>query len=92
MKYRLRLIRVRPIYYQTSDNPNICLGNVDCSFYIHRIALKENFRKKEIEIIAYTPDEFSYLTTLDNLATLSFLENTKNSFLTMLQLIGLLLQ
>ena len=32
MKIRLRLIRVRPNFYMISDNPNVCQGNVDCSF------------------------------------------------------------
>ena len=31
MKIRLRLIRARPNFYMISDNPNVCLGIVDCS-------------------------------------------------------------
>ena len=33
MKSRLRLIRARPNFYMISDNPNVSLGIVDCSFY-----------------------------------------------------------
>ena len=32
MKIRLRLIRARPNFYMISDNPNVSLGIVDCSF------------------------------------------------------------
>ena len=33
MKIRLRLNRARPKFYMISDNPNVCLGIVDCSLY-----------------------------------------------------------
>ena len=47
MKNRLRLIRARPIFQMISDNPNICLGIVDCSLYTRRNALKDDYHKEE---------------------------------------------
>ena len=47
-----------------SDNPNVSLGIVDCSLYTRRIALKDNYHKKRIDMFAYTPLEFNYLETL----------------------------
>ena len=46
-----------------SDNPNVSLGIVDCSLYTRRIALKDDYHKKRIEVLAYTPVEFNYLET-----------------------------
>ena len=46
-KIRLRLIRARPNFYMISDNPNVSLGVVDCSFYTRRIALKDDYHKKK---------------------------------------------
>ena len=64
MKFRLRLIRARPNFYMISDNPNVSLGIVDCSLYTRRIALKDDYHKKRIDMLAYTPVEFNYLETL----------------------------
>ena len=64
MKIRLRLIRARPNFYMISDNPNVSLGIVDCSFYIRRIALKDGYHKKRMDMLADTPVEFHYLETL----------------------------
>ena len=47
MKIRLQLIRARPNFYMISDNPNVSLGIVDCSLYTRRIALKNDYHKKE---------------------------------------------
>ena len=47
MKIRLRLIRARPNFYMISDNPNVSLGIVDCSLSTRRIALKDDYQKKE---------------------------------------------
>ena len=58
MKIRLRLIRARPNFYMISDNPNVNLGNVDCSLYTRRIALKDDYYKKRMDMLAYTPVEF----------------------------------
>ena len=64
MKIRLRLIRARPNFYMISDSPNVSLGIVDCSLYTHRIALKDDFHKKRMEMLAYAPVEHIYLKTL----------------------------
>ena len=64
MKVRLWLIRARPNFYMISDNPNVSLGFVDCSLYTRRIALKDDYHKKRMDMLAYTPVEFNYLETL----------------------------
>ena len=48
----------------SSDNPNVSLGIVDCSLYTRRIALKDDYHKKRMDMLAYTPVEFNYLETL----------------------------
>ena len=63
MKKRLRLIRARPNFSMISDNPNVSLGIVDCSLYTRRIALKDDYHKKRMDMLAYTPVEFNYLET-----------------------------
>ena len=55
MKIRLRLIRARPNFYMISDNPNVSLRIVDCSLYSRRIALKDDYHKKRLDMPAYTP-------------------------------------
>ena len=47
-----------------SDNPNVSLGIVDCSHYTRRIALKDVYHKKRLDMPAFTPVEFNYLETL----------------------------
>ena len=64
MKIRLRLIRARPNFYMISDNPNVSLGIVDCSLYTRRIALKDDYHKKRMDMLAYAPLEYIYLETL----------------------------
>ena len=64
MKVRLRLIRARPNFYMISDNPNVSLGIVDCSLYTRRIALKDDYHKKRMDMLAYITVEFNYLETL----------------------------
>ena len=64
MKVRLRLIRARPNFYMISDNPNVSLGIVDCSLYTRRIALKDDYHNKRMDMLAYTPVETNYLETL----------------------------
>ena len=64
MKIRLRLIRARPNFYVISENPNVSLGIVDCSLYTHRIALKDDYHRKRMDMLVYTPVEFNYLETL----------------------------
>ena len=64
MKNRLRLIRARPNFYMIIDNPNVSLGIVDCSLYTRRIALKDDYHKKRIDMLAYAPVEYIYLKFL----------------------------
>ena len=64
MKVRLRLTRARPNFNMISDNPNFSLGIVDCSLYTSRLALKDDYHKKRMDMLAYTAVEFNYLETL----------------------------
>ena len=64
MKFRLRIIRARTNFYMISDNPNVSLGIVDFSIYTRRIALQDDYHKKRMNMLAYTPVEFNYLETL----------------------------
>ena len=57
MKITLRLIRARPNFYMISDNPNVSLGIVDCSLYTRRIALKDGYHKKRMDMLAFAPVE-----------------------------------
>ena len=63
MKTRLRLIRARSIFYMISDNPNVSLGIVDCSLFTRRIALKDDYHKKRMDMLPYTTVEFNYMET-----------------------------
>ena len=63
MKIGVRLIRARPIFYMISDNLNVSLGIVDCSFHTPRIALKDDYRKKRMGMLAYAPVEYNFLET-----------------------------
>ena len=65
MKIRLRLIRARPKFYMIGDNPNVSLGVVGCSLYTRRIALKDNYHKKRMDMLAYAPVEYIYFETLE---------------------------
>ena len=78
MKVRLRLIRARPNYYMISDNPNVSLGIVDCSLYTRRIALKDDYHKKRMDMLAYTPVEFN---SLESLAKTFIIPARKNQFI-----------
>ena len=75
MKIRLRLIRARPKFYKISDNPNLSLGIVDCSFYTRRTALKDDYHQKRMDRIAYTPVEFNYFGTLAKAFIISVRQN-----------------
>ena len=57
MKIRPRLIRAKPNYYMISDNPNVSLEIADCSLYTRRIALKDDYHKKRMDMLAYAPVE-----------------------------------
>ena len=60
MKILLRLIRARPNFYMIGDNPNDSRGIVDCSVYTRRFALKDDYHKKRMDILAYEPVEYNY--------------------------------
>ena len=47
-----------------SDNPNVRFGIVDCSLYTRHFALKHDYHKKRMDMIAYTPVGFNYMETL----------------------------
>ena len=64
MKIRLRLIRARSTFYMISDNPNASLGIVDCSLYTRRIARKDDYHKKKMDMLAYAPVEYNCLESL----------------------------
>ena len=64
MKIRLQLIRAIPNFYIISDNPNINLRVVDCSLCTRLIALNDDYHKKRMDMLAYTPVKFNYLGTL----------------------------
>ena len=55
MKFMLRLIRARPKFYTMKEHPNVSLGIVDCSLYTRRIALKDDYHKKRMDMLAYIP-------------------------------------
>ena len=64
MKIRLRLIRARPIFYMISDNTKTSFEIVDCSLYTRHFALKDDYHKKRMDMLAYTTVEFNYSETL----------------------------
>ena len=94
MKLRLRLIRARANFSRISDNSNISLGIVDCSLYIYRFALKDDYHRKRMHMSAYTPVEFNFLETLAKTFIIPARQNHsfEKTFSTMLQFVGLLLQ
>ena len=47
-----------------SDNLNVSLGIVRCSFYTRPFAIKYDYHKKRKDMLANTPVEFNYLETL----------------------------
>ena len=63
LKVKQRLIRARPNFNMITDNPNVDMRTVDCSYYTHS-AFKDNCHKKWIDLLTYTPMEYKYLETL----------------------------
>ena len=61
-----------------SDNPNVSLGIVDFSIYTRRIALKDDYYKKRMDMLTYTPVAFNYLETL---AKTFIVPATQNQFI-----------
>ena len=64
MKVRIRLIGARPNFYIISDNTNVSFEIVDCSLYNRRITLKDDYHKKQWDMLAYNPVENNYWETL----------------------------
>ena len=52
IKNRLRVVRARPKFDVISDNPNVRLGIVDRPFYTRRIALKDDYHKERMDMVA----------------------------------------
>ena len=52
LKVGMRLVRFTRNFYMSSDNSNIGPGIVDCSLYTHRVALKDDYHKKRIDMLA----------------------------------------
>ena len=61
---RLRLITAIHIFYMISDRSNVSLGIIDCSLYNRRIALKDDYHKKQMDMLDYIPVEFIFLELL----------------------------
>ena len=64
MTIGLQLIRARPNFHKISDNPNVSHGIVGCSIYTRHIALTDDYYKRRVDMIAYTPMEINHLETL----------------------------
>ena len=89
MKIRLRLLKARPKIYVISDNRNVSLRIVGCSFL--RIALKDDHHKKRTDMLAYTRIKYNYLETVAMAFNISARDRDSSSK-KMLQLVRLLLQ
>ena len=64
MRNRLRLVRAKPNFYMISDNPNVSLGSVDSSLYTRRFALKDDYHKKTMDMLAIIFVVSNYMETL----------------------------
>ena len=62
MKLKLRQFRAGPNFYIFSDNRNVSLGIVGCSLYTRRIALKHDYHKNWLNMLAYTLVDFEFFT------------------------------
>ena len=59
----------------TGDNPNVSLGIVDSSLSTCPIALKDDYHKKRMDMLAYTPVEFKYKETFAKVFTIPARQN-----------------
>ena len=57
MKVMLSLIRARLNFHLNIDNPNVGLGIADSSLFTRGIAFKEDYKKKKMDMLEYTPVE-----------------------------------
>ena len=78
MKFRLRLIRARPMLNTISDNPSVTLRNVVFSVYTCRIAFEDNYHKKWMDRLAKTPAEFKHLDFLAKIYIIPAIQNQFN--------------
>ena len=60
----LRLVRARPTFHMISRKLNSSLGIVDCSICTRSVALKDEYHKKRMDMLSYTPLVLNYLETL----------------------------
>ena len=77
-----------------SHKANVSHGNVDFSFYTRRFALGEDFHRKRMDMLAYSPVKFVFEETL---AKIFFIPARQNQFFqeknsTKLQFVALLLE
>ena len=63
MKTRQQINRARPTFYMISDNCSVSLGIIVCSLYIRCIALKVDYHKTRMGMLAFTPVELKFLET-----------------------------
>ena len=92
MKTRSRLIRATSGFYMISDNSNVSFGIIGCPIYTRPFAVKDDYHKKRMDKLSYTPVRFNYLETK---AQISIIPARKNQFIqktfsTMLQFVGTL--
>ena len=78
IKIRLRIFRARPNFEMISENPNVSPGIVDCSLYTGRIALKDDYHRKRLDMLAYSFVGFNYL---ENLAKAFIIPTRQNQFI-----------
>ena len=74
MQTSVRLIRARLIFLLISDNPNACVGIVDCSLYTRRFFSKMIITRKEFHMLRYFPVEFKFLETSNDFHHSGFTE------------------
>ena len=90
-KIRLPLIRTGSIFYMIVDNSNYRLGIVDCSLYTRLFLLKDDYHRKQMDMLKILA--WSIITWKLQHRLSSFQPNktssSKESFSTMLQFVRL---
>ena len=61
MKVRLQLLRAKPRFRKINENPSVSLAIVHSPLYTRRIALKDDYHRKRLEMFTYTPVEIIFL-------------------------------
>ena len=92
-------MRAGPILYMFSGSLTVTLGlNVhflQCSMCTHRIGVEVDYRKKRMDLLAYTPVEYNYLEILAKCFVMLSRQNQFNqkvNFFTMLRIVRLVVQ